>query len=137
MEGTAAGTAGYIKLTRRCLDHCVMTVDSLASELPAALRGVVSERPQRWYPRKPSVSLFALVSARSLKRLSSFLCHMTSATFSVKPYYSASTTSGGGVPSSSREKESQHEDDSIDGHRRWCSGSLGRWCHVDRTIGPG
>lgn len=63
--------------------------------------------------------------------------HMTSATFSLKPYYSASATSGGGVPSSSREKESQHEDESIDGHGRWCSGSLDRWCYVDRTIGLG
>jgi hypothetical protein len=63
--------------------------------------------------------------------------HMTSATFSLKPYYSASATSGGGVPSSSREMESQHEDESIDGHGRWCSGSLGRWCYVDRTIGLG
>jgi hypothetical protein len=63
--------------------------------------------------------------------------HMTSATFSLKPYYSASATSGGGVPWSSREKESQHEDESIDGHGRWCSGSLGRWCYVDRTIGVG
>jgi hypothetical protein len=64
---------------------------------------------------------------------------MTSATFSLKPYYSASATSGGGVPSSSREKESQHEDESIDSHGRWCSGSLGlgRWCYVDRTIGLG
>ncbi|MGO9650891.1 hypothetical protein, partial [Mycobacterium sp.] len=42
--------------------------------------------------------------------------HLTSATFSLKTYYSASATSGGGVPSSSREKESQHEDESIDGH---------------------
>src|ERR1700728_782663 len=33
---------------------------------------------------------------------------MTPATFSLKPYYSASGTSGGGVPSSSREKESQN-----------------------------
>jgi hypothetical protein len=39
------------------------------------------------------------------------------------------------VPSSSREKESQHEDESIDGHGRCCSGSLGRGCYVDRTIG--
>jgi hypothetical protein len=62
---------------------------------------------------------------------------MVSATFSLNPYYSASATSGGGVPWSSREKESQHEDESIDGHGRWCSGSLGRWCYVDRTIGLG
>jgi hypothetical protein len=64
-------------------------------------------------------------------------CHMTSATFSLKPYYSASATNGGGVPASSREKESQHEDESIDGHGQWRSGSLGRWCYVDRTIGLG
>jgi hypothetical protein len=55
----------------------------------------------------------------------------------LKPYYSASATSGGGVPASSREKESQREDESIDGHGRWCSGSLDRWCYVDRTIGLG
>jgi hypothetical protein len=35
------------------------------------------------------------------------------------------------------EKGSRHEDESIDGHGRRCSGSLGRWCHVDRTIGLG
>jgi hypothetical protein len=29
------------------------------------------------------------------------------------------------------------EDESIDGHGRCCSGSLGRWCYVDRTIGLG
>jgi len=46
-------------------------------------------------------------------------------------------TSGGRVPSSSSEKESQHEDESIDGHARRCGGSLGRWCYVDRTIGLG
>ena len=64
--------------------------------------------------------------------------HMTSCDFLLeKPYYSASATSGGGVPASSREKESQREDESIDGHGRWCSGSLGRWCYVDRTIGLG
>jgi len=63
---------------------------------------------------------------------------MTSCDFLLeKPYYSASATSGGGVPASSREKESQREDESIDGHGRWCSGSLGRWCYVDRTIGLG
>jgi len=45
--------------------------------------------------------------------------------------------SSGRVPSSSREKESQHEDESIYGHGRRCSGSLGRWCYVDRTIGLG
>jgi hypothetical protein len=68
-----------------------------------------------------------------------FLCrlHTTSATFPLKPYYSASATSGGGVPSSSKEMESQREDESIDGHGQWCSGSLGRWCYVDRTIGLG
>jgi hypothetical protein len=54
-----------------------------------------------------------------------------------RPYYSANATSGGGMPASSSEKESQHEDESIDGHGRWCSGSLGRWCYVDRTIGLG
>ncbi|MGB9305279.1 MAG: hypothetical protein WCB92_16815, partial [Mycobacterium sp.] len=36
-------------------------------------------------------------------------------------------------PDVSREKESQHEDESI----RRCNGSLGRWCYVDRTIGLG
>lgn len=72
-----------------------------------------------------------------VKCLSSFRCHMTSATFSLRPYYSASATSGGGVPWSSREKESQHEDENIDGNGRWRSGSLGRWCYVDRTIGLG
>jgi hypothetical protein len=46
-------------------------------------------------------------------------------------------TSGGGVPPSSREKESQHDDERIDGHGRRCGGSLGRWCYVDRTIGLG
>ena len=34
-------------------------------------------------------------------------------------------------------KGSQREDESIDGHGRCCSGSLGRWCYVDRTIGLG
>ena len=46
-------------------------------------------------------------------------------------------TCGGRVPSPSRDKESQHEAESIDGHGRRCSGSLGRWCYVDRTIGLG
>jgi hypothetical protein len=40
------------------------------------------------------------------------------------------------VASSSRE-EPQHEDESLDGHGRRCSGSLGRWRYVDRTIGLG
>jgi hypothetical protein len=63
-----------------------------------------------------------------------------------RPYYSASAlltnavtavTSGGRVTSSSREKDSQHEDESFEGHGRRRSGGLGRWCDVDRTIGLG
>jgi hypothetical protein len=46
-------------------------------------------------------------------------------------------TCGRRVPWSSREKESQHEAESIDGHGRRFSGSLGRWCYVDRTFGLG
>jgi hypothetical protein len=45
-------------------------------------------------------------------------------------------TSGGRVPSASSEKEFQHEDESIYGHRRR-SGNPVRCCHVDRTIGLG
>jgi hypothetical protein len=41
------------------------------------------------------------------------------------------------MPRSSKEKESQHEDENIEGHSRWRSGSLGRWRYVDRTIGLG
>jgi hypothetical protein len=41
------------------------------------------------------------------------------------------------VPRFSKEKESQHEDENIEGHGRWRSGSLGRWRYVDRTIGLG
>jgi hypothetical protein len=45
--------------------------------------------------------------------------------------------SGGRVPSSSGERESQDEDESLDGDGWRCSDSLGRWCYVDGTIGFG
>ncbi len=80
----------------------------------------------------------AATPAGKAAKVKCFNCqHLTSATLSLKPYYSASATGGVGVPSSSREKESLHEDESIDSHGRWCSGSLDRWCYVDRTIGVG